>query len=350
MVLQQANHYSIQPAGEKRTETTYSLNLGDVARRATATAAKALISEAGWTKEEISATELPQLILDALREANAKQSIIRGHSLPGQLSGFGGSSLSPDGKNLFYLLNPNTVAVVSTSTRTEKFRLQGHTDNIMWLGASPDGKLLATSSWDCTVKIWDLQDGSLLKTLKGTREQNWSGSWSPDGKLVAVGSGDNTVRVWDVFSGDMVHTFGEEGDMFSGWVRGLNFEPSHGRSLVASASGGTVRVFDLGSGECTNLYQIDPVASSPLDRWIVEEYIEISDVAYAPGSGGRFAFKPTDGRLVVYDTAQNEMWEFIQDKEGSARIYGSGSFVFGKNGKKVYSGDVDGEVRVWDLV
>jgi hypothetical protein len=43
------------------------------------------------------------------------------------------------------------------------------------------------------------------------------------------------------------------------------------------------------------------------------------------------------------------MWEFVQDKEGSDRIYGSGTFVFASGGKRVYSGDVDGTLRVWDL-
>jgi WD40 repeat protein len=314
------------------------------------TAADALIREAGWTYEEIAATELRRLILEALRRAEAKQSVLRRDAFPGRLAGVDSSSLSPDGNSLFYLPTSSVVAVLSTSTRSEKFRLEGHTDAIMWLGASPDGKLLATSSWDRTVKIWDLKDGSLVRTLKGTEGQNWSGSWSPDGMLIAVGSGDRTVRVWDVFSGDTLRVFGEEGKMFSGWVRGLAFEPSNGHSLIASSSGGTVRVFNILSAECTNLYQIDPVASSPLGAQIAAGFMEISDtLKYAPSSSGRFGFKPTDGRLVVYDTGLNEMWEFIQDKEGSARTFGSGTFVFSKDGKRVYSGDTDGAVRVWDL-
>jgi WD40 repeat protein len=219
----------------------------------------------------------------------------------------------------------------------------------MWVGASPDGRLLATSSWDRTVKIWDLQDGSLVNTLEGTEGQNWSGSWSPDGRLVAVGSGDRTVRVWEALSGNVVQVPGEEGDMFSGWVRGLGFDPSGGQSLVASSWGGTVRVFDVGSGECTNLYQIDLAASSPFPRWASASFTEIYTLKYAPSPGGRFAFKPTDGRLVVYDIGKNEMWEFIQDKEGSDRVFGSGTFVFTKDGRRVYSADGDGAVRIWDL-
>ena len=278
-----------------------------------------------------------------------KHTILRHLAFPGRLAGFGSSSFSPDGESVFYLPTRTTVAVLSASTVSEKFLLKGHTDNIIWIGASPDDKLLATSSWDQTVKIWDLQGGSLLKTLRGTRGQNWSGSWSPDGRLIAVGSGDRTVRVWDVLSGDTVHVLGDSGNMFSGWVRGLAFDAADGHSLVASSWGGTVRVFDMGSGECTNLYQINPVASSPLGRF-AEGSIEIGDsLKYAPTSSTRFGFTPP-GRLVVYDSGRNKMWEFIQDRKGSDRTSnGSDTFLFAKNGERVYSGDTDGAVRVWDL-
>jgi len=43
--------------------------------------------------------------------------------------------------------------------------------------------------------------------------------------LLAVG------RVWDVLSGNMVCTSGEGGNMFPDWVRGVDFEPSNGRSM-----------------------------------------------------------------------------------------------------------------------
>jgi WD40 repeat protein len=111
-------------------------------------------------------------------------------SFPGDLAGFGSSAFSPDGMNIFYLPARTTVAVLSTSTRSEKFRLESHTNGIVLVEVSPDGKLLAMNSWDWTVKTCDLQDGRLLTMLKGTRGQNWSGGWSPDSTLIVVGSGE----------------------------------------------------------------------------------------------------------------------------------------------------------------
>jgi WD40 repeat protein len=350
LVLQpQAGEFAIPTSTDedKAEEQGTDAALQEASKQATTAAAKVLVSQAGWTDDEVSATGLESLLLTAIREAQVEQSVLRGLSFPGSLAGFCSPPLSPDGSLLFYLPNRSTVAVLATSTRSEKFRLEGHTDAIMWVEASPDGKLLATSSWDSTVKIWDLHDGRLVRTLKGTQGQDWTGSWSPDGKFIAVGNGNSKAHVWEVSSGETVHVFGGR-DMFKGWVRGISFERTDGRYLVASSQGGIVRVFDMHSGICTNLYQIDLDASSPFGER-ARGFTEITEINHAPSPVRRFGFKPTDGRLVVYDTDLNEMWEFVQDKEGSERIFGSGPFIFADGGKRVYSGDVDGTVRVWSL-
>jgi len=66
--------------------------------------------------------------------------------------------------------------------------------------------------------------------------------------------------------------------MFPGWVPGLAFDHSNGSYLVASAIGGTVPVSDKHSGECTNLYEIDPI--SRLGR-VAAEIFMISPLKHA---------------------------------------------------------------------
>jgi len=50
-------------------------------------------------------------------------------------------------------------------------KLQGHQDSVMALAFTPDGKYLASGSLDNTIKLWQTQEGKLVKTFEGSK--NW---------------------------------------------------------------------------------------------------------------------------------------------------------------------------------
>lgn len=83
---------------------------------------------------------------------------------------------------------------------------EGHTGPIVGLAVSPDGKWLASASWDHTVRLWPLSGGA-PRVLQG-HSQNVNGvAFSPDGRELGSAGYDATLRIWRLDSDDVsVHT------------------------------------------------------------------------------------------------------------------------------------------------
>ncbi len=105
---------------------------------------------------------------------------------------------------------------------------------------SPDGKTLASGSWDRTVRLWDVDTGNAITTLVGHTDWVWSVVFSPDGKTLASGSDDNTVRLWDVHTGNAITTLVGHTD----WVFSVVFSPD-GSSLASGSEDGTILLWDM---------------------------------------------------------------------------------------------------------
>jgi WD40 repeat protein len=91
----------------------------------------------------------------------------------------------------------NTVWILDAASRSQLGRpLEGHTNAIAAVAFSPDGKRLATASFDKTAKVWDVSSGEEWLTLTGHTDALRGVSFSPDGKRLATASGDGTVRVY----------------------------------------------------------------------------------------------------------------------------------------------------------
>src|SRR5438270_7856771 len=99
--------------------------------------------------------------------------------------------------------------------------LTGHADLVYGVAFSPDGKLLATASFDNTVKLWDFAARKELRTLTGHGKPVYSVAFSPDGATLASASQDQTIRLWHVADGKPVRTITGHG----GIVDSVAFSP-----------------------------------------------------------------------------------------------------------------------------
>lgn len=100
--------------------------------------------------------------------------------------------------------------VVSAITRVPRgttfLIYRGHSSIVAGVTWSPDGKSIASSSYDHTVQVWDATMGQTLLIYRGHSNVVFTVAWSPDGKSIASGSQDATVQVWDAAAGSLIFT------------------------------------------------------------------------------------------------------------------------------------------------
>ena len=123
-------------------------------------------------------------------------------------------------------------------------QLTGHDDGVSGVDFSPDGKLLASVSFnslDNTVRLWDVKSGK--PHGQPLTHTSWVSDveFSPDGKLLASASNDNMVHLWDVESGKplgqpLTHT-----DM----VDDVEFSPDGKLLASTSAEDSKVLLWDI---------------------------------------------------------------------------------------------------------
>jgi eukaryotic-like serine/threonine-protein kinase len=255
------------------------------------------------------------------------------------------------------------------SSQREPRAFIGHAGEVWDAAISPDGRRLASASFDRTIKIWDVASAQLVRTLRGHEERAYSVSFDRDGKHLVSASADKTAIIWDVatgkalnvlrghdsnvrcavfsFDGGTVVTGGWDWNLCAwnartgqllractasaGWVTRVAFSPDS-RWVAVGGSAGRAEVWDIYSGRVTQTFDaklgpILSVAFSP-DGW------RIATTCNGPGAG------------VV------KIWDVLSGRQILSFKVGSGLIervTFSPDGRRLATSGWDGTVRLSDV-
>jgi WD40 repeat protein len=90
------------------------------------------------------------------------------------------------------------VKVFDLTRKQERLALKGHKGTVSGIAYSPDGRALATGSWDGTVRLWDPETGTERACYQWPVGKVYALAYSPDGLRLAAAGEKGTIAMWDV--------------------------------------------------------------------------------------------------------------------------------------------------------
>ncbi|KAF3286603.1 hypothetical protein TWF970_008456 [Orbilia oligospora] len=230
-------------------------------------------------------------------------------------------AFSIDGKMVASSSSDRTVRLWDATTGVLLQTLEGHSNCVRSIAFN--SKMLASGSDDRKVKLWDPNTGVLLRTLEGHKDAVNSIALSTDGKMLASGSDDKTIGLWDPNTGVLLRTLG-------GHKYGVN-------SIALSTDGGM-----LASGSDDRTAKLWNPNTGVLLHTLEGHTGWVRSVAF---SGTMLASASDDRTVKIWDVATGALLRTLEGHTNSVL-----GVEFSVDGKVLTPASADRTIKIWDTV
>ena len=252
------------------------------------------------------------------------------------------------------------IQLWNSADGSDRLNLSGHQGPIHDLDVNAKGDQIVSAGEDGTARIWRLPKPATL--LAGHAMPVASIAVSADEKLIATGAADKSIRIFNVADGAIVRTV-----TGSSAVRKVAFR-ADGAQLASSGEAGEIQIWSVadGASQAAYLGHAGPVASlvflpdgktmvsagnDGLLRWwnttpvasrALPPAVDAVEKVALAGAGAQVIVGSADGAIRVFTASTGALLRPLNGHEGAVSALAAG-------GPLVVSGSVDGELRSWTL-